>query len=145
MIVRYFNNQNKLDLMNGKANAESATLVALLGERRNDRPFIAKLLGENGFELVCGIGNDLCCVEHMRSNGDVPYLMAVSARPPMNGGYVEFLTANTPTAFAARYIIRFAELEEVAIHFLETGERSKLVSWQILNPRAIVEDAKSFD
>jgi hypothetical protein len=58
------------------------------------------------------------------------------------GGYVEFLTANTPTAFAARYVICFAELEEVAVHFLKTGERSKLVSWQILNPRAIVEDAK---
>src|ERR1700684_1906623 len=99
MIVRYFNNQNKLDLMNGKAITESATLVALLGERRNDRPFIAKLLGENGFELVSGMGNDLCGVEHMCSNGDVPYLMAISARPPMKGGYVEFLTANTPTVF----------------------------------------------
>jgi hypothetical protein len=117
MIIRYFNNQNKVDSMNGKAIAESAALVALFEERRNERPFIVKLLGENGFELVCGIGNDLCFVEHMRSNGDVPYLMAVSARPPMKSGYVEFLTANTPTAFAARYIIRFAELEEVAVHF----------------------------
>jgi Immunity protein Imm1 len=142
MIVRYSNNQNKFDPMNGKVIAESATLVALLAERRRDPPFIAKLRGENGFELVCGIGNDLCCVEHMRSSGDVPYLMAVSPRPPMKGGYVEFLTANTPTAFAARYIIRFAELEEVAVHFLETGQRSEKVSWQVLNPRAVVEDAK---
>jgi immunity protein Imm1 of predicted polymorphic toxin system len=130
MMVRYLNNQSKLDPMNGKAIADSATLVALLEERRKDRPFIANLFGENGFELVCGIGSDLCCVEHMRSTGDVPYLMAISADPPMKSGDAEFLTANTPTPIPARYILSFDELKQIALHFLETGERSGAVRWE---------------
>jgi len=30
----------------------------------------------------------------------------------------------------------------VALYFLQTGERSDVVSWQVLDPRAIEEDAE---
>jgi Immunity protein Imm1 len=130
VIVRYFNNQNERDPMNGKAIVDGAMLAALLDERRKEPPFIAKLRGENGFQLVCGIGDGFCCVEHMRSNGHVPYLMAISAHPPMKSGDVEFLTADTPTPIPARYILSFDEFKQIALYFLETGERSGAVRWE---------------
>ena len=68
--------------------------------------------------------------------------MAVSARPPMKRGYVEFLTADTPTPVAARYVISFNELRQIALEFLQSGERSDVVVWQKLNPRATKEDAE---
>jgi hypothetical protein len=71
--------------------------------------------------------------------------MAVSTNPPIKSGYVEFLISNTPTPFAARYIISFDELKEVVLHFMKTGERSDMVLWQELDPRAVKEDAERRD
>ena len=66
----------------------------------------------------------------MQSDGDLPYLMAVSHNPPMRSGDAEFLTANTPTPVPARYILSVEELKEIALHFLETGERSDAFAWE---------------
>jgi hypothetical protein len=130
MIVQYRNNQDKSDPQNGMVFTDPISLSGLLDARRSKTPFIAELRGINDFELVIGIGGDLSFVEHRRINGDLPYLMAVSRRPPVNAGEVAFLTANTPTPIQARYILRFAELKEIALHFLATGERSKSIFWE---------------
>ncbi len=71
-----------------------------------------------------------------------PNLIAISARPPMKRGFVEFLTANTPTPVAARYIISFVELKETVLEFLRTGALSDVVDWQKLDRRALKEDAE---
>jgi hypothetical protein len=68
--------------------------------------------------------------------------LAMSARPPLKRGYIEFLTANTPTPVAARYIINFDDLLQIAVQFFRTGERSDNVVWQKFNPRALREDAE---
>jgi hypothetical protein len=130
MNVQYRNNQDKSDPCHESSIAESVKLSELLESVRRRSPFIAELRGDNGFELAMGIGADFCCVEHRRINGDLPYLMAVSSHPQMDTGEVEFLTANTPTPIQARYILRFEELKEIALHFLTTGERSDTVSWE---------------
>jgi hypothetical protein len=142
MKVQYLNYQNKLDPMNGTVIVQEAILAQLLEERQNEPPFLAELSGDNGYHIELGIGGNVGCVQHSQTNGKAPYLMAISADPPMKGGYVEFLTANTPTPIAARYIVNFDELKAIAIHFLKTGERSDRVLWQELDPRAIIEDAK---
>ncbi len=142
MIVRYLSLQDKFDPMNGQKIEQRDKLSELLHRRRNLRPFVAWLTGENGFQITFGISTDRCCAQYSAADGSPPYLMAVSAHPLMKQGYVEFLAANTPTPFAARYIITFAELKEVALHFKKTGERSDAVSWQVLNPRATKEDAE---
>ncbi len=129
MIVRYRNNQDKYDPRNETAIAGGTNLSELLDDVRKRTPFIAELCGDNGFELVLGIGGDFAFVEHRRIDGDLPYLMAISARPQLKTGDVEFLTANTPTPIAARYILSFDELKQIALHFLETGERSDTVTW----------------
>lgn len=140
MTIRYLSHQDKFDPMNGRPIDQREQMSELLDLRRNKRPFVAEISGDNGFRLTFGIGSDFCCVQHCHADGSQPYLMAVSPNPPMKKGYAEFLSANTRTPIAARYIIGFDELKEIAQYFLRAGERSNAVSWQILDPRAIDED-----
>lgn len=141
MKVRYLNYQDKCDPMHDSVLVGDTELAELLNKSRYSSPFIAALLADNGFEITTGIGRDFCCAQYCH-DGDPPYLMAVSPEPPMKRGYFEFLAANTSTPIAARYIISFDELKQVLLHFLHTGERSELVSWQSLNPRALKEDTE---
>jgi hypothetical protein len=142
MIIRYLSHQDKFDPMNGRPIERREQLSELLDLRRNKRPFVAEISGDNGFQLTFGIGSNLCCVQHSYANGSQPYLMAVSPHPTMKEGCAEFLSANTPTPIAARYIISFDELKEIAQYFLQTGDRSNAVSWQVLDPRAVEEDTQ---
>jgi hypothetical protein len=130
MIVRYKNQQDKSDSMNGAAIASKEALSDVLEARRFNSPFLARLWGDNGFEIMVGIAGDVGCVQYSRSDGKAPFLMACSANPPMKSGDVEFLTTNTPTPVPTQQIVSFDELKEVATHFLETGERSDAVSWE---------------
>jgi|SRR5579871_1403592 len=140
MTIRYFSHQDQHDPMNGQKIEQRVHLSELLHSRRSNAPFIAEMTGDNGFQLTAGIGASLCCVQHSLADGSQPYLMAVSPHRPISRGCVEFLSANTLTPIAARYVISFDELEKIALHFFDTGERSDIVAWQELDPRALVED-----
>jgi hypothetical protein len=145
MRVTYKNQQYKNDPFNGLAIASIAELADLLEQARTKRPFFIRLSCDNGFELLFGVGASVGCIQHSSSDRfdrETPNLMAVSRDPRMKRGYVEFLTANTPTPVAARYIISFDELKEVVLCFLQTGERSDAVVWQRLNLDALWEDAE---
>lgn len=130
MKLRYLNQEDDADPMNGTLIADSEKLANLLDSNRNKTPFVAELRGENGYMLIFGIGLGVACVEHRGIDGDLPYLMAVSLRRPVKRGDVKFLCGGTPTPIPARNIISFDELREIALHFLETGERSDAVSWE---------------
>jgi hypothetical protein len=138
----YDNQQDEDDPLNGSVIETDAELTELLERVRTRKPFFIRLSCDNGFELMIGISGNVGCVQHSRSRGESPNLLAVSAHPPIKRGYVEFLTANTPTPVAARYIIDFDELKQVAAHFLRTGERTDKVVWQKFYPRALGEDAE---
>ncbi len=137
MRIQYFNHQDKLDPMHGAVVAASEQLAELLDETKRKPPFIAKLKGDNGFEILTGIGEQFCCAQYSSSDGNPPYLMAMSAQPPLQRGCVEFLTADTPTPTPARYIIHFDELKAILFYFLQTGEPSNLVSWEDFDPAAL--------
>jgi hypothetical protein len=129
MRVRYENHQDKLDPMHGCVLADGASLAALLESRRKKPPFIARIAGDNGFELAIGIGDGVGWAQYSRSDGSPPYLVAISKTRPVKSGSIEFLTADTPTPVPARKILSFGELKEIAIHFLQTGERSPQLDW----------------
>jgi hypothetical protein len=131
MKVRYDNQQDDLDPMNGGVFSDQEKLIELLDSRRNDPPFAARLSGDNGFELMIGIGGDVGCVQYSHSNGDLPYLMAVPPGPQPSGD-VEFLMGGTATPIPARYILSFDELKKVVLYFLETGDRINAVSWEAI-------------
>ena len=132
MIVRYKNQQDKSDPMNDVAITSKKVLSDLLRARRCNAPFLARLSGDNGFEIMVGIAGHVGCVQHSRSDCSLPYLMAHSTNPPLKSGDIEFLTADTPTPVPASEIISFEELEQVALYFLETGARSDDVYWEDL-------------
>lgn len=142
MKVTYNNEQDELDPLDGRVIGSSSELTDLLKNARTKPPFFARLSCDNGFELLVGVGANVGCVQHSRSYGESPNLMAVSTHPQMTRGYINFFTANTPTPVAARYIISFDELREVVLYFVQTGERSDAVVWQRLNLHALKEDAE---
>lgn len=130
MKVRYVNEQDKSDPMNGAVIADSGTLADVLEGRRKNAPFIAKLSGDNGYEFAIGLGSGVGFAQYSRLDGDPPYLVAVPARRRVTGRYIEFLMNNTPTAIPARHILGFEEVKRIALHFFETGERSESFSWE---------------
>ena len=130
MNVRYENQEDDADPMNGAVIATDAKLIELLNDRRNYPPFCARFAGDNGFELMIEIGGDVGCVQYSSSTGDPPYLMAVSHQPPMKSGDIEFMMGGTSTPIPARNIVSFDELKQILLYFLETGERSDLVDWE---------------
>jgi immunity protein Imm1 of predicted polymorphic toxin system len=142
MIIFFHNFQDHLDSNNGRAISSDDELISLLEQMRAASPVITEFCGPNDFQIDIGIGGKFGSVQYSRIDGAPPYLMAVSHRPAVKRGYIEFLCGGTPTPIAARYIISFDELKEVVLHFLSSGERSETVSWQVLNPRACKEDAE---
>jgi hypothetical protein len=130
MKIQYRNQQDKSDPMNGAVIAEGGPLLELLNNRRSAPPFVARFSGDNGFKIMVGIGGDVGCVQYSRNDGVPPYLLAISVQRPMEKGHFEFLTGGTATPFRARNILSFDELKHIALHFLETGQRSDAVTWE---------------
>ncbi len=97
IVVRYKNQQNESNPMNDIAITSKKELSDLLRARQHNTPFLARLSGDNGFEIMLGIAGQVGCAQHSRSDGSLPYLMAHSTNPSMTNGDVEFLTADTPT------------------------------------------------
>lgn len=103
MKVRYFNRQDKSDLMNGVEISESSKLAELLDDRRKNLPFIADLSADNGYELMLGIGADIGCVQYSRTDGEPPYLVALPAQQHVKSRYFEFLMNDSPIAISGRH------------------------------------------
>ena len=130
MILRFFDMQDQTNPFNGLVICNNETLAAVLESFRNRKPFFAELLGENGDNLLIGIGGTLGCVQHSRDDGNPPYLMAVATPMNRNAGDIEFLAGDTDTPIRARHILPFEQVKQIAIHFRETGAPSRGVSWE---------------
>ena len=142
MKVRYVNTYDNSDPMNGAFITESNSLAEILDQRRKYVPFIAELAGDNGYELAIGIGSDVGSAQYSRTDGEPPYMMAVSPQRHMTKGYVEFFFHNEPTPVAARYILSFDQVKMVSLHFLKTGDKSNAVSWREFEPGAARDDVR---
>ena len=142
MIVYFENCQDESDPDNWRAISSANELAALLDRKRATAPFIAHFSGSSDFRIEIGIGGDFGCVQCSRMDDKPPYLMAVSHRPPMKRGYIEFLCGGTPTPIGTRNILTFDEMKSVVLDFLETGGRSDKVSWPLVGPGDVKEDAE---
>lgn len=132
MTVRFFDRQEKSNPLNNCGISAKADLLEILDSLRSREPFFCELIGENGYNLLIGIGAAIGCVQYSRTDRKMPYLMAVSVGDPGSEGHVQFLTADTPTPVAARYCIPFDLVKEVAAYFLETGDRIPVLAWEEL-------------
>jgi hypothetical protein len=56
--------------------------------------------------------------------------MAMIADGQQGKGYLQFLVGDTTTPVPMRYALPFSLVKEVAVYFLQSGERSPSVSWE---------------
>lgn len=126
----YVNRQDESDPMNFTAIMSSDELINVLNVRQENVPFVVELSADNGYQLTVGVGGSLSFAQYRRTDGELPYLVALPSQARTNAKYVEFLINNTPTAIPAHYILAFDEMKKIAIHFFETGERSRAFSWK---------------
>ena len=78
LIVRFLDHQDETNPLNGFVIVDDAQLSQVLDSFRTREPFFAELYCENGYKLLIGIGRTVGCVQYGRSDGDKPYLMAVT-------------------------------------------------------------------
>jgi hypothetical protein len=105
-------------------------LFAVLDGARHREPFACELEGENGYKLTIGVGEEYGFVQHSRTDGDSPYLVAVAEGPSCREEYIDFLCGNTPSPISCRNVLTFEKVKEIAAHFIETGERDPAFSWE---------------
>jgi hypothetical protein len=130
MNVTFFDQQDESNPINGSVIADSEELSRLLDNLRSRSPFLAELIGANGYVLMIGIGGPVGCAQHSRSDGSPPYLVAVAPNPIAEDECIDFLIGNTPTPIPVRYILPFEKMKEIASCFQETGARSAAVTWE---------------
>jgi len=104
-------------------------LMGLEGLRTRD-PFFCELVGENGYNLLIGLGGDIGCAQYSRGDGDVPYLMAVTNGVPDTTAHTEFLIGNTPTPVRGRCCLPFDVVRQIVAYFIETGCCDPGVPWE---------------
>lgn len=132
MTARFEDLEHDDNPCNGGAFSEPHQLIALLENLRRTRsPFMCELVGDCGDSLTVGVGREIGCVQHARSDGTGPYLMAVD--PATSGSRLdemEFAVGGTPTPIDGRYCLSFAKLCEIVAEFVMTGNRSNTVKWE---------------
>src|ERR1035437_7224769 len=110
--------------------ADSEKLRDILDQLQRRDPFILELEGDNGYRLTVGIGGPVSCIQHSSRAGEPPYMVAVTkgvGQPPELDDHV-FLCGGQATEIRGSQCVPFSVLQSVALHFLQTGERSAEVS-----------------
>ncbi|HKF22887.1 MAG TPA: Imm1 family immunity protein [Candidatus Angelobacter sp.] len=131
MTVRFLDLEESSNPLNGTRIDDKGELLKLLDGLRGRHPFLCQLAGDNGYMLMMGIGGPVGCVQHSPTNGDTPYLLAVSnAERDTDGEDVEFLAGGTPTPISPRNGFPFESVKQIAVYFLETGNRMPSISWE---------------
>ena len=122
--------QDKHNSLNGTSVRGEQELDAILQTFGGRQPFFFELVGENGITLLIGYGLDMGCVQHSTSDGEPPYLMAVSDESIENEPFVSFLTGNTPTPIPKRFCLPLDLVQKIMQDFLTHGENSNIVEWE---------------
>ena len=130
MNVLFFDLQDISNPMNGLRIKSKTELDGALEKLGNREPFVFELVGENGYKLLVGLGKAIGCVQHSRTDGDTPYLVAVAPGVWEVEDYFEFLAGDTATPISKRYCMPWEQVRQIATYFLETGDRSPDISWE---------------
>jgi hypothetical protein len=128
MIVQFFDRQDPANRSHAMRTT-AAEVLTLIESLRDRPPFFCELVGNNGYNLLVGIGDDVGCAQFSRADGNPPYLIARGAAAKKKQGFVEFFAANTPTPVPARYCLPLEAVAKIAAYFVEWGLRSPSVDW----------------
>jgi hypothetical protein len=122
--------QDYSSFLNGATVRNRKELFTVLDSVRDREPFVCEFVGDNGYKLMLGIGKYIGSVQHSPSDGDVPYIVAVEPGHHGEQDYVEFLIGNTPTHIPRRNCLPIEVVKQIAVYFIETGNRWPGVSWK---------------
>jgi hypothetical protein len=142
MTLQFFDMEHEdTNPRNGTTASSADELISLLEDarRRDTKPFCIRLAASDGYELGIGIG-DPGFVQHEPSNGNGPCLIAVRpgvvdddevnyADDEERGPVPEFLAGGTPSPIPWRFALPFDLVKKIAVEYLETGKRSRAVTW----------------
>ena len=132
MIVEFYDRQDHSSSMNGTVVGDNTQLMEIIDCLQSRPPFFCELIGENGYQLLVGIGKSIGCAQFSRQDGVPPYLMATISQSKGRNEGMEFLTCNTPTPVLARYCLPMNVVKEIAAYFQRTGETSPAVEWEVI-------------
>jgi hypothetical protein len=124
-----YDRQDLRNAVNGTGVANGKQVVALIEALRQRPPFFCELVGENGYNLLVGIGGAIGCTQYSRADGNPPYWMATSPSTKHKEGVVDFLIADTATPVPARYCVPFDAVKDIIVYFQNTGLRNPAVDW----------------
>jgi hypothetical protein len=130
MKVKFCDMDDASNPLNGSTIQGSGRLLQILRGMQGREPFFCELEGGNGYRLDVGLAATFGCAQHSRSDGELPYLMAVDGNAKPEDGYREFFCQNTPTDVPARHCLPLDVIMQIAAFFLETGKPSQAVSWE---------------
>lgn len=132
MSAQFFDQNNDSNPYNGTVLIDGAAAKALLKSNVSNKPFFAELISDHQTKLLIGLGPKIACAQFSTSNDDPPYLMASLESERMQSGFAEFLIEGTPSEVPRRLCVPLSVLLDVAAHFVETGERSPIVDWEVI-------------
>jgi hypothetical protein len=150
MKVEFLDMQEKNNPLNGILIDSGRELMRILEQLRHREPFGLELVGENGFRLTICLAESRGAVQHDATCGDSPYLLAVApgslpfppsgaisphtlaARADAAKGVEspEFLIGGTVTPIPTRYCLPYEFVRDIAVYFLQTGDREPRVIWE---------------
>lgn len=131
MNVEFHDREEQHNPHNGQSFSSTDELVALMHKLCTRPPFFCELIGDNGYNLMVGIGGNVGCAQYGASDGTPPYLMAMAfSGNESEGEYKEFLTGGTLTPVEQRYCIPFNTVSEIIVDFVRFGRASSSVEWE---------------
>jgi hypothetical protein len=138
MKAHFFDLEDDANHLNGSGIESSAQLWNILESLHeslhNRQPFIAELIGDNGFKLMFGLGTEEGFVQFSSVEDDPPYLLAVNPDLGNSEGECEFLCGGTLTSIEKRYCLPYDAFLEILVEFVKTGQRKPDVQWEELRP-----------
>ncbi len=124
--------QDSASHWNGSSIEDPVSLTSLLEDSRRRRPFFLELEGANGYKLTIGIGGPLGCVQFASTDGEPPYMVAVSGDGEQSDepSVVEFLAGGTASPVPRNRCLPFDVVKKLVFRFFEHGDRSPEVQWE---------------
>lgn len=130
MTTEFYDRHDDQNPANGTAINDRNHLLGIIDSFAERPPFFCELVGENGCNLLLGVGGPIGCAQFSRQDGSTPYLMATTSASKGKNEAVDFLIGDTPTPVPGRYCLPFALVREIAFYFQETGGRNPIVDWE---------------
>jgi hypothetical protein len=132
MKTHFFDLIDNANPLNGTGIENFAEFQNVLENVRDRLPFIAELIGDNGFKLTFVLGTMEACVQFCSVELEPPYLMAINPDLRDSEGEVEFLIGGTLTPVSKRYCLPYDAFVEIVEEYVQTGERKHDVLWEEL-------------